>query len=87
MACGLPIISTTRVGAAVDLIKDGLNGVMVEDRNTDQLCQAMRKILSNPELKHNMGIKSQQIIDESFKIEHAVAGFMSAVNYAILKLQ
>ena len=82
MACGLPVISTTRVGAAADLIKGGLNGYVVEDRNSHQLCRALRKILSDPELKQSMGIKSQQIIDESFKIEHAVDGFMAAVNYA-----
>ncbi len=81
MACGLPVISTTRVGAAADLIKDGLNGYVVEDRNTEQLCRALRKILSNFELIQSMSSKSQQIIDESFKIEHAVDGFMAAVNF------
>jgi len=82
MACGLPVISTTRVGAAADLIIDGVNGFVVEDKNTEQLCQALRKILSDSELKQSMGSKSQQMIDESFKIEHAVDGFMAAVNYA-----
>jgi len=85
MACGLPVISTVKAGAPADLIKNGLNGFVVEDKSAEQLYQAMRKILSDPELKQSMGSKSQQMIDEGFKIEHAVAGFMRAVNYAISK--
>jgi len=85
MACGLPVISTIKAGASADLIKNGLNGFVVEDKNAEQLYHAMYKILSDPELKQSMGSKSQQMINESFKMEHAVAGFMSAVNYAISK--
>lgn len=85
MACGLPVIGTDKAGASADLIKDGVNGYVVEDKNVEQLYQAMRKILSNPELKQSMGSKSQQMIDARFKIEHAIQGFTRAIDYVISK--
>jgi len=85
MACGLPVIGTVKAGAPADLIKNGLNGFVVEDKSAEQLYQAMKKILSEHGLKQSMGSESQKMIDESFKIEHAVAGFMSAVDYAMSK--
>jgi len=65
----------------VDLIKDGVNGYVVEAKNAEWLYQAMKKILSNPELKQSMGTNSQQIIDNGFRIEHTKQGFISAINY------
>ena len=53
----------------------------VEARNVEQLHQAIKKILSDPELKQSMGNKSQQIIDDGFKIKHAKQGFISAIDY------
>lgn len=81
MACGLPVIATDRDGGSVDLIKDGVNGYVVEAKNVEQLYQAMSKILSHPELKQSMGNKSQQIIDGGFSLDHAKQGFISAIDY------
>jgi len=85
MACGLPVISTIKAGAPADMIINGLNGFVVKDKNVEQLHQAMSTILSDPSLKQSMGVKSQQMIDERFTIEHAVRGFMSAVDYAMIR--
>lgn len=81
MACGLPVIATDKAGASADLVKEGVNGYVVEDKNIEHLYQAIKRILSHPELKQSMGSKSQQIIDSSFRIEHAIQGFISAIDY------
>ena len=79
MACGLPVVTTDKVGASMDLVKDGVNGYVVEAGHVEQLYQAMRKILSSPELKLSMGNKSQDIIDASFGVEKANQGFTDAI--------
>lgn len=79
MACGLPVVTTDKVGASMDLVKDGVNGYVVEAGNVEQLYQAMRKILSSPELKLSMGNKSQDIVDASFGVEKANQGFTDAI--------
>lgn len=80
MASGLPVITTNKVGASVDLIKNGENGYVVEPSNTEQLYEAMKKILSDPKIRESMGKRSQEIIEEHFTPEHSAKGFILAVN-------
>ena len=80
MSCGLPVIATNKVGASKDLVKDGVNGYVVADGDTEQLYLAIKRVLSNAE---NMGMKSEKMIQERFTIAHAVDGFISAINYAV----
>jgi len=79
MASGLPVIATNKVGGSKDLIKEGLNGYIVESGNIKQLHDAMKKILSNPKLAKLMGEKSQELIDKKFTIKHAAKGFIFAI--------
>ena len=44
MACGLPIITTDRCNAGIELIKDGENGYIVPTDNRDALCGAILKL-------------------------------------------
>ena len=83
MACGLPVITTDKVGASVDLIKDGVNGYVVESRNTEQLYYAIKKVLLDPEVKSRMGKASKEIIENGFTINDAANGFIEAVNYVM----
>ena len=83
MACGLPVIATDKVGASVDLIKNQENGYVVESRNIEQLYEAMKKILANPKIEESMSKRSQEMIEESFTIEHAAKGFVSAIEYTV----
>ena len=85
MSCGLPVITTDKVGASVDLIQNGVNGIIVESKNVEQLYLAMKKILNSPKLIKSMGKKSRQLVEENFRLDHAVNGFISAINYAVNK--
>jgi len=85
MACGLPVIHTRTGGASADLIKEGANGYVVEDRNTYQLYEALKKILSNSGIEGRMGKESLRIIDEESGLDRMVQGFIDAVNYAMRK--
>jgi glycosyltransferase involved in cell wall biosynthesis len=76
-----PVIATDAVGAAFDMIKDGENGFMVPERDSDALCSAMMKILSNPELERKMGEESKKIIENGYTYDHMVEGFNKAIEY------
>jgi glycosyltransferase involved in cell wall biosynthesis len=54
MAMKKPVIAT-RVGGMVELVDDGVNGILVEPGNRLQLATAMTQILSDPTLARNMG--------------------------------
>lgn len=54
MACGLPVISTTHVGSR-ELITDGVDGLLVDINNREQLAHAMRRLMKDAVLRARLG--------------------------------
>ncbi|MBT9151440.1 MAG: GDP-mannose-dependent alpha-(1-6)-phosphatidylinositol monomannoside mannosyltransferase [candidate division WS2 bacterium] len=80
MYCGKPVIATDAVGAAFYMVKDGINGFMVPEKDADALSKAIKKIISDPELGINMGLESKRIIQQGFTYEHMINSFRRAVD-------
>jgi glycosyltransferase involved in cell wall biosynthesis len=59
MACGLPCV-TTRVGAAIDVIEPGVNGVLVPIGHREALAAALRDLLASPSQWRPMGRAAHQ---------------------------
>ena len=81
MASGLPIIATEKVGASADIIRDGVNGYVVKDRDVDGLYEALRKILKDPQLSSWMGENSRRMIEKEFNLDKTAQGFIEAIEY------
>jgi glycosyltransferase involved in cell wall biosynthesis len=60
MCLGLPVIST-EVSGATDLIEHGKNGMLVDVANTQELSDAMRQMLAQPELRRSCGQNALEI--------------------------
>lgn len=56
MKHSLPIISTS-VGAIPDMVSDGVNGLLIPENDPVALADAMRKLIANPQLAHEMGLR------------------------------
>jgi len=82
MACGLPVITTKKVGASVDLVRQGVNGWVVPEENPAALYGAIRRIVTSSSLRQKMGQESSRII-RRFSIDNAANGFLSAIEYAM----
>jgi glycosyltransferase involved in cell wall biosynthesis len=54
IGASLPIISTSAVGAACDLVKDGINGVIVPPGELEPLIDAMRRLAIDSALRQTM---------------------------------
>ena len=63
ISMGLPIITTTAVGAAFDLVIDGHNGFVVRDNDIIELNKAMEKIISLD--LSEMGMNSRAIFEKN----------------------
>lgn len=68
MACGLPAV-VTRVGGTTEMIHDGVNGVLVEPGNPEQLCAAMKNILLDEEIQRKLGEEARKTVEERFSLE------------------
>ena len=62
MSFGLPVIATDAVGAAYDLIKNGKNGFIVEEKNVKMLAKIMERLLKNKKLRKQLGDRSRKTI-------------------------
>lgn len=61
LAAGLPVIATTSVGAANDLVQEHINGLRIEADSTEALYQAMRHFVDHPDDVGRWGSHSLQI--------------------------
>jgi glycosyltransferase involved in cell wall biosynthesis len=78
MASGLPVVTTTRVGAVADLVRDGENGRVVPPGDAEALADAVREILSDAELRQRMSLRASKDI-RKWTVEDAAAGFLQCV--------
>lgn len=67
MASGLPIV-TTKAGGVVDIVKDGVNGMIVPVGDIDALTRAVVTLVNDKEKRKSMGEASKKIA-EAFSIE------------------
>jgi glycosyltransferase involved in cell wall biosynthesis len=62
MCAGLPIVASAEIGCAPDLVHDGRNGRTFCAGNLGELTDAIRPLLTDPELRRRMGRTSRDII-------------------------
>lgn len=62
MACGLPVVTTERCAAGIELVQDGVNGYLVPVGDAEQLADKIDQTLSAAH--ERMGEKSLQIIKD-----------------------
>ena len=77
---GLPLtpieaysVGKTVIGTAVDgtpeIIRDGVDGYLVEPRNPMQLAEKMNELIKNPEMRESMGIQAMKRYQDEFSFE------------------
>lgn len=65
-AAGKPVIAS-RVGGTPDLIRDGVNGVLVEPGDVEALAAALCRLYEQPQLRRALGQTAQQMMDRRFE--------------------
>ena len=68
MQNSLPIISTNE-GAIPEIVIDGINGYLVPQRNVEMLAEKLEILISNPELRNEMGRAGKKMYEEKFTLE------------------
>lgn len=63
MVCGLPVIAADTVGAAADLVMEGVNGFVYPHGNITLLCDVMRRCVTDKQNLMEMGRRSKKVID------------------------
>jgi len=79
MAAGLACLASTQAGAVYDLIQDGVNGFINDFSNIEQTANKMEWMIDNKETVNRIGKNAAVSIEEKASLQHAVTGFMSAI--------
>lgn len=73
-AAGKPVI-TTNVPGCRDIIRNGVNGFVVEPRDHDALVGSLTTLLSDAALCLRMGIEGRRIFEETYTLESVLMAF------------
>lgn len=65
MATGVPVVAS-RIGGIPEQVNDGLNGLLVEPGNVEELAQAMKRLDGEPGLAKQLGAEAARTVSEKF---------------------
>jgi len=63
MACRKPVVAT-RVGGIPELVRDGVDGLLVEAGNLEQLSSAVTRLLTRPDEREKMALAGRERVKE-----------------------
>jgi glycosyltransferase involved in cell wall biosynthesis len=67
-AAGLPIV-TTRNRGCVEVVRDGVNGILVPVGAVAELADALQRLAGDRELRERMGAEGRRIAEEEFSVD------------------
>jgi glycosyltransferase involved in cell wall biosynthesis len=71
-ACGRAIVTTDSPGCR-EIVRHGVNGLLVPVRDVDALCAALEELTDNPAQRHQMGVAGRRIVEAEFSLEQVNA--------------
>lgn len=74
-ACGVPIVAT-RAGGIPDVVRDGVNGILLPPKDTAALARAVIELLRDPERAQALGAAGRDLIEREFSIDAMVESYL-----------
>ena len=68
LAAGLPAV-VTRSGGMTDLVKDGWNGFLFEEGDSQGMADGMLRLADDPQLRFDMGMRGRQHVEDAGNTE------------------
>lgn len=72
MASGLPVISTRHAGIP-ELVRTGKSGILVQERDTEEMAQALLHLIQSPDQWNKMGKAGRKTVKRLFNMKKQIA--------------
>jgi glycosyltransferase involved in cell wall biosynthesis len=79
MSFSLPIIATD-TGGIDEMVINGENGFLIEYKNDNQLQNALVKLVNDPSVREEMGVKSFQLVASNFQLRNSIRKLEKIIN-------
>jgi len=80
MALGIPCVAP-RITGIPELIRDGVDGLLVTPANVDELAAAIGQIMDMPEMRRQMALSSRQRVLDKYNLRKNVAHLAEVFNH------
>ena len=81
MACGVPVV-TTGVSGITELVRDGVNGLLVQPDRPVDLADSLHRLIKDPELAGRLAEQGRSTITEGFDAATTAAQMASLLTVA-----
>jgi len=71
MAAQLPVVATA-VGGNVEVVEDGLTGLLVPAQNPDKIAEALVSLCESESMSHSFGESGKKRVEKYFSIQHMI---------------
>lgn len=75
-AAGRPIVASDIAGCR-EVVRSGVNGILVPVRDSELLAQAMQNLIEDPNLRTRLGIAGRRIAEQEFSMDQVIAETLS----------
>jgi galacturonosyltransferase len=83
-ACGRPIITTNRSGCK-EIVVDGVNGLIVKEKNSADLIDKIEKFIKLPfQQKRQMGLEGRKKVAREFDRQIVIKAYFNEIDNIIL---
>jgi glycosyltransferase involved in cell wall biosynthesis len=76
MGCELPVVATD-AGGLVEVVKDGISGLIVPKADEKALAEAIIKLLDNPDKALTMGKAGREVVEKEFTWDKTAEKFLN----------
>ena len=81
LAAGLPVVAT-RVGAVPGMVRDGVEGLLVDPADVDGLAAALERVLVSPDLRRRLGAAARARAEERYDVSRLAASLAPVLRSA-----
>ena len=78
-------VVVTKVGSNAEIVQEGVSGRLVEPKQPDQLSQAISSLLSNPNVREDMGRKARALVVEQFSLDRMINQYEALYGSLVLQ--